>query len=65
MDKVNYMVFYKDDFNHKHLTFCKDYSDVKFYKDRFGKNNVSVEICDYRGDNDNNAAGRYIGGFVH
>ncbi len=64
INKVHYMVFYRDDFNHKHLTFCKEYSDVKFYKERF--DNVSVEICDYRNpDSDEDAAGPYIGHFVN
>ena len=65
MDKVNYMLYYKDDFNNKHITFCRDYKDVKFYKERFGKENVSVEICDYRNDSNENAAGRYNGNFVY
>ena len=34
---VVYMVTYKDDFNKKHITFVKKYSEVKFLEDRFGK----------------------------
>ncbi len=33
---VIYMVTYKDDFNKKHITFVRNYSEVKFLEDRFG-----------------------------
>ena len=33
---VMYMVTYKDDFNKKHITFVRTYSEVKFLEDRFG-----------------------------
>lgn len=33
---VVYMVTYKDDFNKKHITFVKGYSQVKFLEERFG-----------------------------
>ena len=33
---VIYMVTYKDDYNRKHITFVRKYSEVKFLKERFG-----------------------------
>jgi len=33
---IVYMVTYKDDFNRKHITFVKGYSEVRFLEDRFG-----------------------------
>jgi len=38
--EVVYMVEYKDDYNRKHLTFVKSLSSVKYYKIRFGAENV-------------------------
>ena len=33
---IVYMVTYKDDFNKKHITFVKGFSQVRFLEDRFG-----------------------------
>ena len=38
---VKFVVQYSDDFNRKHITFVKGFSEVKFYMDRFDTNKVS------------------------
>lgn len=38
---ILYMVTYKDDFNKKHITFVRGYSEVRFLEERFG--NVHFE----------------------
>ena len=43
MDIKGYVVYYKDDYNRKHVTFVKSFQDVKFYQTRFGNTNVSIE----------------------
>lgn len=31
----NFMIEYLDDFNHKHITIVRNFSDIDFYKERF------------------------------
>ena len=47
MDIKGYVLYYKDDYNRKHVTFVKTFQDVKFYQTRFGSNNVSIETSPY------------------
>ncbi len=55
-----YMIFYKDDLNHKHLTFVKEKNDVSFYRKRYF--DVTVEYCDYsnRKEGVNKAYNKFI-----
>ncbi len=47
MDIKGYVLYYKDDYNRRHVTFVKSYQDVKFYQSRFGMSNVSIETSPY------------------
>lgn len=45
MLKNGYMLSYKDDNNKKYITFVKEESQIPFYKNRFGENNVTIQPC--------------------
>lgn len=38
-----YILYYKDDFHKKHITFIKNYKSISFYQERFGKENVKID----------------------
>ena len=43
---ILYMVTYKDDFNKKHITFVRGYSEVRFLEERFG--NIHFEKLQFK-----------------
>ena len=43
MNQNTFLIYYKDDFNNKHIATTQTLREVKFYKDRFGDNNVYIE----------------------
>ena len=42
-----FVVEYRDDFNIKHITYTRNFSDVKFLQDRFDKQNVHYEFTSF------------------
>ena len=40
-----FIVRYTDDFRKQHITFVTSMAEVKYIRQRFGINNVTVEIC--------------------
>ena len=40
---IRYMVYYKDDFGKRHLTFVNSFTEINFIKTRFF--DVTYEVC--------------------